>query len=282
MPLAKQTIRKSNALVEASYRLSVFEQRIILSCISRLKKDEKITDDVMYRVSATEIADASGIPYATAYKHLEEAAARLFERRVTLYEAPNGQGKIQVTHTRWVQTCKYVKTAGYVEVRFGKDVLPYLTELSVQFTKYYYSDVAKMSSAHAIRLYEILMQWRKAGFREVEIEWLRGVLQLDSKYPSIKDLKRWVIEPAVEQINRHSPLNVTWDQRKTGRRVSHFLFTFTSKHTKLPKTEAKEKPKNSWYGIPIKILEQRIQPGESYEDCALRLLEENSKLNTQT
>lgn len=279
MALEHRTVRKSNALVEASYRLSVFEQRIILSCITQLKRGETITDEVMYRVSASEIAEAAGITPQTAYEHLKAASARLFERRVTLYKTPEGTGKTKVLHTRWIQSCVYQQSEGCVEVRFGRDILPYLTELSAQFTKYKFGDVARMSSSHAIRLYELLVQWDYVGKREIEIDWLRAAFQLEGKYTSIKDFKRWVIEPAVEQVNKHSPISVEWDQKKTGRKVSHFIFRFhPKKNTKSLPKQNKQPAAKGWYGIPASVLLKNAREGESLEDCALRLLEERKRL----
>ncbi|MBM1207283.1 replication initiation protein, partial [Pseudomonas fragi] len=49
-------VYKSNALVEAAYRLSVQEQRIVLACISQVKRSEPVTDEVMYSVTAEDIA----------------------------------------------------------------------------------------------------------------------------------------------------------------------------------------------------------------------------------
>lgn len=79
------------------------------------------------------------------------------------------------------------------------------------------------------------------GQREVDIEWLRDAFQLGDKYPAIKDFKRRVIDPAVTQINEHSPLWVQWDQRKTGRRVSHLVFIFGDKSPQKPKASAGQK-----------------------------------------
>ncbi|MQT78428.1 RepB family plasmid replication initiator protein, partial [Pseudomonas helleri] len=93
-----------------------------------------------------------------------------------------------------------------VELRFSKDMLPYLTELSREFTKYALADVVRMDSSHAIRLYELLMQWDSTGERVIAVADLRHWLQLEERYPLTADLRRWVIEPAIAQINEHSPL----------------------------------------------------------------------------
>ena len=99
-----------------------------------------------------------------------------------------------------------------------------------------------------------------------------------------------MIEPAVAQINEHSPLWVQWDQRKTGRRVSHLVFTFGDKASKKAKASSKQKRpsktenslQGALFGIPRAIIEQNAKPGESYDDAALRLLNESKRKRTST
>jgi len=278
-------VYKSNALIEASYRLSVYEQRIILGCIAQVRRDEPLTDQKLYTVSAQQIAQDAGVSVDRAYQHLKTAAERLFRREVTLHEAPNGKGGAKVRLTRWVQEVVYQKDQGTIALRFSQPMVPYLSQLTEQFTRYALTDIARMDSAHAIRLYELLCQWRDAGQREVSVEWLRDAFQLEDKYPAIKDFKKRVIEPAVEQINELTPLWVKWSQRKTGRRVSHLLFAFGEKPSEKPvkaqksKTSGNTKGKDksasgAIYGIPRAIIEAQARTGESYEDAALRLLNE--------
>lgn len=233
---------KSNALVEASYRLSLYEQRIMLACIAQVRRDEPLTDQQLYTVTAQQIADMAGVSVDRAYQHIKVASERLFDRRVTLHEAPNGGGKPLVRLTRWVQEVVYMEAQGKVALRFSRAMVPYLSQLTEQFTGYALSDVAKMTSAHAIRLYELLAQWRGAGEREVSVGWLRDALQLEDRYPLMADLRRWVIEPAIAQINEHSPLAVVWEQRKTGRKVTHIHFKFAPKAKEKPAAVLAEKP----------------------------------------
>lgn len=282
-------VYKSNALIEASYRLSVYEQRIILGCIAQVRRDEPLTDQRLYTVSAQQIADMTGTQLGTAYQNLKAASERLFRREVTLHEAPNGQGGAKVRLTRWVQEVVYQKDLGTIALRFSQPMVPYLSQLNEQFTRYALTDIARMDSAHAIRLYELLCQWRNAGQREVSIEWLRNAFQLGDKYPAIKDFKKRVIQPSIEQINEHSPLWVKWDQRKTGRRVSHLVFTFgekapeeagVSNNKHKPKRKSSRNAQGAIYGIPMSVIEDAAQPGESYEDAALRLLEEAARRKT--
>lgn len=266
----RQLVVKSNHIIEASYRLSVAEQRVILSAISQVRRDKPVTDEVLYSVTAADLAELCGTDPKTAYRDLQNAAERLQTRRVSLILEPDGV-TIRSKRRRvtcWVQTVDYIDQEGRVEMRFGKDILPYLTGLQREFTRYALSDVAKMTSAYGIRLYELLVQW-KGGHREVALDDLRRWLQLEDRYPSIKDFKRWVLDPAVEQINEHSPLMLTWSQRKTGRKVTHLVFDYAPK--KPAKAVGKAPAKRKAGKISDAEIAKQARPGETWEAARARL-----------
>nr|CRY97843.1 hypothetical protein [uncultured prokaryote] len=267
----RQLVVKSNHIIEASYRMSVAEQRVILSAITQVRRDQpKVTDAVLYSVTAADLAELCGTDPKTAYRDLQNAAERLQTRRVTLILEPDG---VTIRTKRrsticWVQRVDYIDQEGRIELRFGKDILPYLTGLQREFTRYALSDVANMTSAHAIRLYELLMQWPE-GHRVIELDDFRRWLQLEDRYPSIKDFKRRVLDPAVEQINEHSPLMLTWSQRKTGRKVTHLVFDYAPK--KPAKAVGKTTAKRKGEKFSDAEIRKKARPGETWEAARTRL-----------
>lgn len=270
MDLDRQLVVKSNHIIEASYRLSVAEQRVILSAISQVRRDQPVTDEVLYSVTAADLAELCGTDPKTAYRDLQNAAERLQTRRVSLILEPDGftiRSKRRRV-TCWVQTVDYIDQEGRIEMRFGKDILPYLTGIHREFTRYALSDVAKMTSAYGIRLYELLAQW-KGGHRVVAIDDLRRWLQLEDRYPLMADLRRWVIEPAVEQINEHSPLMLSWSPRKTGRKITHLVFDYTPK--KPAKAVGKATAKRKSGKISDADIAKQARPGETWEAARARL-----------
>jgi plasmid replication initiation protein len=61
---------------------------------------------------------------------------------------------------RWVTAMQYEENSGCVSLRFGHEVIPLITKLEEQFTSYELQQIAGLKSAYAIRLYELLIQWK--------------------------------------------------------------------------------------------------------------------------
>ena len=93
-----------------------------------------------------------------------------------------------------------------------------------------------MSSPYSIRFYELIMQYRSIGHREISLEDLRWMFQLQNKYPVWADLKKRVIEQATKEINEHSPYNLTIEPKRTGRKITSIVLKFQDKKSlKKPK-----------------------------------------------
>ena len=218
----KNQIVKSNQVIEASYQLSAVEQRIVLAAISRIPKSQPITDDELYPVSVNEL-QLLGVHEKTAYRDLKEGINRLYERSINLSIDDKS------IKMRWVQEIQFLDSQSIIGIRFSKPILPFISNLSREFTKYALSDIAGINSGYGIRIYELLVQYRQIGKREISVENLRSMLELGKKYPLFADFKKRVIDTAVDQINECSPLRVSYEQKKTGRKVTHILFSFKEK-----------------------------------------------------
>lgn len=230
----KNQIVKSNQVIEASYQLSAVEQRIVLAAISRIPKSQPITDDELYPVSVNEL-QLLGVHEKTAYRDLKEGINRLYERSINLSIDDKS------IKMRWVQEIQFLDSQSIIGIRFSKPILPFISNLSREFTKYALSDIAGINSGYGIRIYELLVQYRQIGKREISVESLRSMLELGKKYPLFADFKKRVIDTAVDQINECSPLSVSYEQKKTGRKVTHILFSFKEKSKSINQNNEQDK-----------------------------------------
>ena len=261
----KQNLRvvKSNKVIEAGYRLTLNEQRLVLACIAQIKKGQVVSVNDKFRVSAVEFAELFNVPVGEAYRQLQQVAERLYERSVTI-ENPDPDD-LDITHlkTRWISSINYLPGKGELILRFAQDMIPYIAMLEGSFKPYRLEAVAGMSSIYGIRFYELMMQWESAGKREIALADLKRMLELEGKYAAIKDFKVYVLEPAMRDINEHSDLEASYTQRKAGRVVTHLIFKFQPKPGK--------RAKKSVGKITKAEIERQARPGESYEQVEARL-----------
>jgi len=240
----KLTVCKANKVIEAGYKLTLNEQRVILGCIAQVNSKEALLTTDRFELSAKDFAKWFSVSDDAAYLALCDVAESLFNRYIIIDNPFPDNPKISRLKTRWISSIIYMSDEGKISLCFAQDMLPYLSELKGQFTRYKLEHIGKMTSIYAIRLYELLAQWDGLGIREVEIDWLRKQFELEDKYAAIKDLKKYVIDPAIKDINTHSNYQVSWTQRKTGRKVTHLTFEFSEKQPVVPLKKPRARPKS--------------------------------------
>lgn len=233
-----ELVVKSNRLVEASYRLGLNEQRIILYAICRCREEQRglFPNEPVVITAEAFAKQFPSIDKGHVYHQLKEAMDALYERSVTLYEKDEDTGHDQVSKTRWISKASYVDGAGRIKVVFTQDVIEHITRLDGEFASYQLEKVGNMTSAYAIRIYELLAQHRAIGHRTLNMASLREKLGVEpGEYKLTTNFIRKVIEVAVEQINKHSDLTVSYKPVKTGRAITDFAFKIREKDRK-PKT----------------------------------------------
>ena len=75
----------------------------------------------------------------------------------------------------------------------------------------------------------MMMQFRETGFCKISIDDLRYTLDLNEKYHLFADLKRRVIDTAIDEINEKSPCSVQYELIKKGRTYTHLELRFKEK-----------------------------------------------------
>lgn len=259
---------KANKVIEASYKLSLNEQRLILACISQVDSTKYLTIADRFEVTAQDFSSLFNVSTNKSYQILKNVAEQLFERYVIIDNPDPDEVTLKCTKTRWISSIDYIPDKGKVALYFAPRMLPYLSLLQGQFTKYKLEHVGKMTSIYAIRTYELLMQWQSIGKREIALSDFKKLLQLDTKYERMDNFKSRVLEPAISDINQHSNLNVSWVQRKSGRNVTHLIFSFSEKSSSKPTPAAKEA---KILGVSKSVIEQQARIGESWEEAARRI-----------
>lgn len=233
---SNELVVKSNRLIEASYRLTMVEQQLILFAINQAREQSvMLTQDSVVSIDAHAFARQFELNPASVYSQLKEACDTMFNRYVVIDDKHVKSGKPRRVRSRWISDVGYVDGAGIVEISFARKVIPYITRLEKQFTSYRLASVSKMTSVYAVRVYELLTQYAGIGHRKFALAELKKMLGIETEYALIHDFKTRVLDVAIKQINKHSDLKVEYSQKKDGRVVTEIIFSIQVKDAKVSK-----------------------------------------------
>ena len=288
---------KSNKLVQALQTLNLNEARLLqLAIVDARETGQGLSTEEPLELNAVRYAKAFNVSADAAYLALSEAEDSLFKRQFTI---TNEDGTL--TKSRWIQDANYRKGEGRILVTLTRVVIEHVTKIDgfeQYFTSYHLKKTADFKSVYAVRLYELLMQWKAVGRTPAyELDRLRGQLGIGvNEYTRMEAFKRRVLDIAVDQINEHSDLIINYEQHKKGRSISGFSFNFKYKrsiaHTN-KEIDVTQRPKIALTDAQRRVFAKKLselpemscysEGTESYPEFAVRItkmLEDPEQLNT--
>lgn len=236
-----ELVVKDNALINASYNLDLVEQRLILLAIVEARESGKgINANDPLTVHAESYINQFGVHRNTAYQALKDACDDLFARQFS-YQSLSEKGNIINHKSRWVSEVAYIDNEAIVRLIFAPAIVPLITRLEEQFTKYEIQQISNLTSAYAVRLYEILIAWRSTGKTPLitMYDFRQKIGVLETEYKRMYDFKKYVLDIALKQVNEHTDITVKVEQHKTGRSITGFSFSFKQKKSATHSVESK-------------------------------------------
>ncbi len=223
---------KSNDLIQKSrFSLSLQAQRCLLFAISRIKFSDLPSKE--YTFAIKDICDACGIDMKTHGDYYNLMKKELKALRDNSIWITNAEGKEETVS--WFSKVIINKGTGTVSVKFDETMTDYLFFLHSRYTQYKLSTPLAFKSRYSIRLYELLLSFIKKSDldneREKEVSFTPEELKkrLDAmNYNKFYDLRRFVIEKSVEEINTYSEdIHVNYDYYYKGKIAKEVVFIIT-------------------------------------------------------
>lgn len=230
-PKYKQNlVVKSNRLNEALQTLTLPELRIIqLGIVDARETGTGLNTDTPLRIDSKRYAEVFNTSLQNGYMLMKQAEDTLFNRR---FSFTNKEGNL--VKSRWIQQIEYLDKQGGITICFTKAVVEAITRIDGFedfFTQYFLEQTAPLTRVYSVRLYELLVQWKKAGQTKLfEIETFRAQMGIEEhEYKVLADFKKRVLDVAVKEINEKTDLIIEYQQEKKGRTVIGFKFSVKSK-----------------------------------------------------
>lgn len=229
-------IKKSNQLIEARYKFDVWESRMFLSVLANIRKED--ADFKTYRIWYRDIIKIFGLKSNQSYALLREAARSLMQKSFYITSSDSGFERETAYHI--IRSVNYLKEGQmgngveqqeYIDITVEPEMKPLLLQLQQNFTAYNIQNVAKLGSS-ALRLYELLKQYEFLGVRNIEVDYMKHILEMETEYALFADFYKWFITPALRDINRYSDLEVGEPEKiKQGKKIVSLKFTIRKKKT---------------------------------------------------
>lgn len=273
----KHLVTMSNALIRSSFKLTVNELRLLLAAISQMPKvkpdEEPAPLDPMqpYYITKDDFIRL-GVDPKNVSREIRAACSELLDRKVFI-DTPIG-----VLGTHWVYNVLHFKSELFEELKqkypnskydeefintlrmhnlldslpiianshdnivarvvFHPDILPHISQLRSHFTQFNIEDTKGFNSFYSFRIYILIMQFKSTGRIIITLDDCRTMLDLNDKYKAAKDLRKRVLDTAIDEISEKSPYTATYEltdkSGRTGRGVNltHLCIIFDPKDKK--------------------------------------------------
>lgn len=217
--------KRDDMIQKSRHQLSVQEQRCVLYAISKIKPTDEVFQEYTFDIKDFYIL--CGIQ-KESYTELKAILKGLADRSWWAVIDDKGTESL----LRWFSTVRTNKKSGKVTIEFHKDMMPFLLHLTGKdgfYTGYSLQYVLPMSGQYSPRLYELLKSYQKNNkkwfFPIDELKRLLGA----QNYKDFYDFKRFVLEPAIKEVNKFTDIQVAYNTHKEGRKVTRVHFFMDGK-----------------------------------------------------
>ena len=226
--MKKEIITKKYNLINAKYSLTALESKIALTVIAMVRKEDEAFFEYQIPIKHFEtlVKDRN-------YGLLKKTCLSLMRKPLTIED-----GKDFLIFN-WFSSIKYVGKDGLIYFKISDELKPYLLALKDNFKSYDLKYIMPLRSDYSIRVYELLKQYEKIGYRVFQLDEFINVLDIPKSY-KYADIKRRILIPAELEINEHTDIYIKFEEIKPSRAVTGIRFGivenfFTSDNTKFYK-----------------------------------------------
>ncbi|WP_028834971.1 MULTISPECIES: replication initiation protein [unclassified Pseudoalteromonas] len=220
----------ANKLLHAGYSLDINEQRLINLALSKINSKKSNPGKIL--IYPTEYAKCFGLSKHSVYEQLSSAAESLRDKSVTILDDSGEAFSIP-----WVSSAKYEKLknqGSFINIEFSKEIEPYIFNIEGNFTELFFHNTVKLNTLASFRLYGLLNEvrnyknYKRRGsvVMNLQLPEMKKKLFLSESYGAWRDFKNRVLLPAIEKINAHTDIRVTFKPQKIGNCITAIEFSY--------------------------------------------------------
>jgi len=220
-------LKQPYAITLARHRLNVHEMRIMFRIVEALQPNTQygqrrkdIINSTLFGNKIIRVPTKSLLPKGNKhYEFVRRAIKALRRKDITINKEDHKKGKSEV-YTGLIVRGEYYHNNEFVEIEIDRDLLPCFLALAKNYSQYLLEVAFNSSSPNVMKLYQYISHWKDKPQIEVMIEDLREWLQLGDKYPSPRNFRVYILEPAIKELEAKSDIYFKINSPiKQGRRI---------------------------------------------------------------
>ena len=239
VPTTKMVVSKTQEIVGLpKEKLTLMELKLFDIYLGRINPmDPDITKVVFTKDELCKVIGTDRIDNTYLMKCLD----KLMTTVVTVASSGNGKSKIEkftlLSHATLNYDNEYFQGLGTVELECTKAAKKYIYNIeTVGFLKTNLATLLSFESKSTYALYQYLRQVEARRSRSsnpdisqnmrwtVDVDQLKIYLGVADKYKDVKDLDRWVLMPALKEIEEKTDLRFTYNRIRVGRKIQKIEF----------------------------------------------------------
>lgn len=219
----QQPVVIANEIIQKRrYELTKMEQKAVLYMISKIKPDDSGLTEYEFSIKRfCEICNLNK-DTGTYSQYLKDMLVKLSREPLVI---PTGERRTLITH--WFSSAEINEETDTVYITFAQRLLPYLFDLQnrYKYTLFCLENVLPMKSVYGIRLYEYLKSIRFTGNKQtLTLDELRERVGCEGKYKQFSEVRIYILEPAMKDINLYTDIKVRYEAKKTGNKYTEIVF----------------------------------------------------------
>ena len=194
----RDVVKIGNQFPFFKHDLNLQEQRLIFLVIAQIKMEDEDFKD--YKVALKDIEEKTG---ALQNRRETNRFARTLMSKTFTIEEEAGDRTLS-----WFSSILRLRNESALLVRFDPALKPYLLQLKENFTKALLSVLFKFKHKYTMQVY-LLLKSRINRKIEIKVDKLADILNVPKSYKrNFGDFWRYVINPALQEINKVSDLEI--------------------------------------------------------------------------
>lgn len=256
----KTKIRHRNEINKTLAQLPLAAKRVLCLALVYVDPKNELKMGQTFKIRADTYAKLAGIHPSVAYKQVKEGAELLNVSKLSLTGSdmkelskelglPNSKNidRLDLSITDY---CAYNQNEGFVILRFGYTIMPYISRLigvENKFTTQLIASSLKLRGEYSWSLYQLIRKnhsnFKNKNSFSLSLEELKDELiaynqddegEITYKYPDYPIFKREVINKAIKEIKEKTEVTFLSCvvEEKEGRKVSRLRFEYIIDETK--------------------------------------------------